>query len=127
MKTIIPAYLLFAMFFWGCGLISKKEEIQKFIPGTYTRFSEHEFGKEYDTLVISLQNASANEYKIVRRWKYERIVDGKGIEPEYKIKASVALLNVRHQLLEEINTGRIYTVDVKLGCLFSGVVKYRKL
>ena len=116
-----------ALLIIGCGLISKKEEIQQFIPGTYTRFSEHEFGKEYDTLIISLQSAAANEYRIVRRWKYERQVEGQKIEPEYKIKASVAILNVRHNLLQEISTGRIYTVDVSAKCIFSDTVKYKKL
>lgn len=119
--------LMFAMCLLGCGVIRKKDEVQSFIPGTYIRFSEHEFGREYDTLIISLQSSSANEYRIVRRWKYERVVDGHRLVPEYKIKVSVAIFDPRQKLLQEIRTGRIYTVDVKSGNLFSGAVKYKKL
>jgi len=115
-----------ALLFIGCGLISKKEQIQSFIPGMYIRFSEHEFGKEYDTLIISLQSGAANEYRIVRRWKYERQV-GRKMEPEYKMKASAAIFDAMHNLLQEISTGRIYTVDVSAKCIFSGTVKYKKL
>ena len=121
------AYSLFALFFMGCGLIRIKDQLQRFIPGTYIRFSQHEFGKEYDTLVISLQSAAANEYKIVRRWKYERQVIGQRMEPAYQIKASAAIFDTTHHLLQEITTGRIYIVDVSGKCLFSGTVKYTKL
>ncbi len=127
MKMTIVIYALFALFLLGCGLIGRRHEVQSFMPGMYTRFSVHEFGKEYDTLVISLQNPSANQYRIVRRWKYERVVDGKAMEPEYKIKASAAIFDTRHNLLQEITTGRIYTVDVSSKYIFSGTVKYKKL
>lgn len=119
--------LMFAMCLLGCGVIRKKDEVQSFIPGTYIRFSEHEFGREYDTLIISLQSSSANEYRIVRRWKYERQMDGHRLVPEYKIKVSVAIFDPGQKLLQETRTGRIYTVDVKSGNLFSGAVKYKKL
>lgn len=121
---LIPVAALLVI---GCGLIRKKEEVKKFIPGMYIRFSEHEFGKEYDTLIISLQSSAANEYKIVRRWRYEREVGGRKMEPEYKIKASIAIFDPGRGLLQETSTGRIYTVDVNLGYLFSGAIKYRKL
>lgn len=126
MKTIIVISALFAIVGSGCGLIRKKEEIQRYIPGTYVRFSEHEFGRECDTLIISLQNSSVNEYKIVRRWKYERVVDGHKIMPEYKIKVSVAIFDPGRKLLQETGSGRIYTFESS-GSLFSGAVKYRKL
>jgi len=64
---------------------------------------------------------------IVRRWKYERVVDGKAMEPEYKIKVSTAIFDTMHNLLEEITTGRIYTIDISSKCIFSGTVKYKKL
>ncbi|MGN6602456.1 MAG: hypothetical protein ACTHK8_08380 [Ginsengibacter sp.] len=121
---LIPVAALLVI---GCGLVRKKEELRRFIPGMYTRFSEHQFGREYDTLVISLQNAYANEYKIVRRWRYEREVEGRKLEPEYKIQVSAAILEPTRSLLREMKTGRIYTADVNSGSLFSGAIKYRKL
>jgi hypothetical protein len=116
-----------ALLIIGCGLIRKKNEVQKFIPGMYTRFSVHEFGKEYDTLVISLQNASANEYRMVRRWKYERMIHGKVMEPEYKIKVTTAIYDVEGKVLREAVTGKIYSIDPGNNCLFNGPVKFQKL
>jgi hypothetical protein len=123
MKILVQMAL--AMFLFSCGLIRKKEDVQSNITGTYIRFSEHEFGREYDTLIISLQNASANEYKVVRRWKYERMVEGRQL-PEYKIRVAVAIFDIRRKILQETVSGRIYTVESS-GNLFSGSVKYKKL
>jgi hypothetical protein len=69
---------------YGCRSFLKEESIQSLIPGTFIRFSQHEFGTEYDTLVITLQNEAVSQYRIQRKWKYERILDGNKIEPEYR-------------------------------------------
>ena len=127
MKTILPTPVIIVLVLIGCGIIQRKDEVKTFIPGTYTRFSEHEFGKEYDTLVISLQNASANEYKIVRRWKYERMIYGIVMEPEYKIKVTTAIYEVEGKVLREAVTGKIYSIDPGKNCLFNGPVKFQKL
>jgi hypothetical protein len=107
--------------------LGTKDEIKNFIPGTYIRFSKNEFGKEYDTLIISLQNPSANEYKIVRKWKYERQIDGEKMQPEYKIKTIRVIYNSDHKLLQEPVSGKIYSIDVYTKCLFNGPNKYQKL
>ena len=104
-----------------------KDEVKEFIPGTYIRFSQHEYGTEYDTLVISLQNNSANEYKILRKWKYERVVDGHPIGPEFKRTFTFGFYTPTHKLLQEYDTGDIYSFDVRQKILFNGPVKYQKL
>ena len=123
-ELLIPVAALLII---GCGLIRTQDKVKDFIPGTYIRFSIHEFGKEYDTLVISLQNASANEYKIVRRWKYERMIYGKVMEPEYKIKVTTAIYDMEGKVLREAVTGKIYSIDPGKNCLFNGPVKFQKL
>ena len=123
MKTIL--LLLFAVLVSCHSLL--RDEVKESVPGTYIRFSQHEFGTEYDTLVITLQSSSANEYKIVRKWKYERVVDGQTIEPEYKRSFTSGVYNCTHKLLEEKETGDIYAFDVKQKILFNGPVKYQKL
>jgi len=104
-----------------------KDEVKDFIPGTYIRFSQHEFGSEYDTLVITLQNKTANEYRILRKWKYERVLDGSAIEPEYKHLTTSGIYTSKHKLLQETETGDMFSFDVKGEFLFNGPTKYQKL
>jgi len=111
----------------GCDLLHSADATKVFIPGTYIRFSHHEFGTEYDTLVITLQNESANEYKIMRKWKYERILDGTAIAPEYKRVVTSGIFHSKDNLLQESQTGDLYTFDVKGKLLFKGSTKYQKL
>jgi hypothetical protein len=104
-----------------------KDPTEKFIPGTYIRSSSHEFGKENDTLIVSLQNADANQYKIERRWRYQRVLDGNPIEPEYKITTTSGVFNDKEQVLREDKTGLMYSFDIKRNLLFTGSTEYRKV
>jgi hypothetical protein len=123
MKTLIPIYSILCSLFITCkGII--KNDVQDFIPGTYVRFSEHEFGKEYDTLVIS---ELKDQYTITRKWKYERILDSVAQEPEYKQKITTASYEGEHKLLHENETGNILSFDPGEKVLFIGPTKYRKL
>jgi hypothetical protein len=103
------------------------DEVAASIPGTYARTSEHEFGREWDTLAVSVQNASAYQYKLVRRWRYERILDGKLLEPEYKITTTTAVYYAAGKTLQETNTGKRLSFEPKTATLFSGSNKYEKL
>jgi hypothetical protein len=126
MKRLLLAHIV-GLLLCGCGLIKTKDEVEEFIPGTYIRFSEHEFGKEYDTLIITLQSQSAKDYRILRKWKYERVLDGSAIEPEYKRSFTTGVYNSDHKLLQETETGDFYSFDVNQKLLFNGPVKYQKL
>jgi len=110
----------------ACNTHSEIDTMKDFIPGKYVRFSQHEFGTENDTIVISLQNKKANEYKIARRWKYKRVLDGKAIEPEYKNTITSAIFNEANKLLQETETGDSYSFDTKQKILFAGSTKYQK-
>ena len=126
MKMILLTNTI-ALLLYSCGLIKTRDEVQEFIPGTYIRFSEQEYGTEYDTLVILLQNKAANEYRILRKWKYERVLDGKRIEPEYKRVISSGIYNTTHKLLQENESGDIFSFDFTQHLLFNGPIKYQKL
>lgn len=127
MKTALLAHIIILVILVGCGLMKTGDKIKSFIPGTYIRLSKNEFGKQYDTLTISLQNPLANEYKIVRKWNYERIINGGKLIPEYRKKESSAIYDPVHKLLQEFSGREIYSIDVKGNCLFSGPNKYKKL
>ncbi len=126
MKIIFLLHFAVLALFVSCSSFLK-DEVKESIPGTYIRFSQHEYGTEYDTLVITLQNNSANEYKILRKWKYERIMDGRTIQPEYKRSFTSGIYNTTHKLLQETETGDIYSFDVKQKILLNGPIKYQKL
>jgi len=126
MKIII-AVLMLIFLLYGCGWYQANDEVRNFIPGIYIRFSQHEFGTENDTLVISIQNKSAGEYRIVRIWKYERLLDGEPMEPEYKRVTTSGIYNTTRKLLQETETGDFFSFDVREKILFNGNTKYQKL
>ncbi len=125
MKTVL-LILSATLIISGCGT-SGKDEIMEFIPGTYIRAGQNEFGKEFDTLVISLQNPSAKEYKIQNRWHYIRQVDGEANVPEYKVKETSGIYNTDTKLLEEAETLDHYSFDIKDKLVFDGTNKFKKI
>jgi len=125
MKNIL--IMLSSIFFFVACKFSGGDSIASFIPGTYIRFSEHEYGKEYDTLAITLQNGAAKEYKITRRWRYERVLDGQNMEPKYKIKTTTALLDGEQSLLRETQSGDSYSFDPRKNVVYVGGNAYKKI
>jgi hypothetical protein len=124
MKTVL---LILSMAILSACNSSGKDEIMGFIPGTYVRTGQNEFGKEFDTLVISLQNPSAKEFKIQNRWHYIRQVEGEANVPEYKVKETSGIYNAQTKLLEEAETLDHYSFDVKEKVLFDGTNKFKKI
>lgn len=102
----------------------REDSVKKFIPGTYIRYSEHEYGKEYDTLVITNQK---DQFQIQRRWRYERVLDGMTQEPEYKHQATTAFYDAEQRLLRESETGNTINFEPKENILIIGSTKYKKV
>ncbi|OSZ77193.1 hypothetical protein CAP36_12325 [Chitinophagaceae bacterium IBVUCB2] len=122
MKLFFIIHFFLVAAIYGCR-DAKPVLIQEFIPGTYIRFSSHELGKEHDTLTISVQNENATQYKITRRWKYERT----GEAPEYQLIKTAGIYRDTENLLEDMDTGDLYSFDLKQNCLFIGTIKYQML
>jgi len=127
MKNLILMLAALPLSILSCGTNQESEEIMGFIPGTYARQSEGEFGKSYDTLVISLQNKTANQFKIVRHWRYDRVLDGKPIEPEYKVTETSAVFDASSKALQESETLDAFTFDTKKKLLFDGPNQFIKI
>ena len=123
MKFFFFIQLLVAVIY-GCREINP-DPMRELIPGTYIRFSQHEFGHEYDTLVISQLKGTVDAFTILRKWKYERVLDGKVVEPEYKRMVTTAVYD--GQLLVEQSTGAVYVLDVRAKLLVNGGIKYQKV
>lgn len=122
MKWLFIIHLCLVAAIYGCR-DEKPVLLQEFIPGTYIRFSSHELGKEYDTLAISIQNPSANQYRIIRRWKYERT----GEQPEYQLITTAGIYYAEENVIEDTENGDLISFDPKQNCLFIGTIKYQKL
>jgi|CXWL01.1.fsa_nt_gi hypothetical protein len=120
------AIISLALLFAACNGIMK-DEVKEFIPGTYIRNAETEFGKAYDTLIITMQNKSANEYKILRKWRYDRVLDGKPIPPEYKVTETSGIYDGEKKQLQETETLEFFTFDVENKLLYNGANKFTKL
>jgi hypothetical protein len=125
MKTVL-LILSATLIIYGCAT-SGKDEIMEFIPGTYVRAGQNEFGKEFDTLVITLQNVSAKEFKIQNRWHYIRQVEGEANAPDYKVKETSAIYNTETKLLEEAETLDHYSFDIKEKVVFDGTNQFKKI
>ena len=123
MKKQITVCCLVCLFLFACNGL-RKDEIKALVPGTYIRFSKHEFGKEYDTLVIS---EISGQFQIQRKWKFERVLDGAAQAPEDKQEITTAVYDSRHHLLNENETGNTISFDEKENTLFIGPTKYKKL
>lgn len=125
MKTVL-LILSATLIITACGT-SSKDETMEFIPGTYVRAGQNEFGKEFDTLVISVQNLAAKEFKIQNRWHYIRQAEGDANVPEYKVKETSGIYNTETKLLEEAETLDHYSFDIKAKVLFDGTNQFKKI
>lgn len=96
---------------------------KSFFEGAYLRYVEHEFGREWDTLLIKRSGTDA--YKITRKWKYERVLDGDTIAPEYKVFHRTAVWLENERLLVEEESGLRYRLEGE--SLQAGETVYQKL
>ncbi len=125
MKTVL--LILSATLIVSSCSTGVKDETMEFIPGTYVRAGQNEFGKEFDTLIISVQNLSAKEFKIQNRWQYIRQVEDNANVPEYKVKETSGIYSTETKLLEEAETLDHYSFDIKEKVLFDGTNKFKKI
>lgn len=125
MKLVILIVLLIVVVISCYDGISN--QLIKSIPGTYIRFSIHEFGTEYDTIMISFNGNSNNHFRIVRRWKYERVLDGNQLSPEYRRQVTNCIYDEKVQILREVETGESYSFDDDGKRLYNGGVEYLKI
>jgi hypothetical protein len=116
-------YISAVILFYSCF----NEFNRKDIAGTYTRYSKHEFGSEYDTIHISVLNPRAGAYKIIRNWKYERVMDGMKLELEQKTFTKTGFFDHRQDLLKEMETGLSYTLNEDQNILYAGTTEYKRI
>jgi hypothetical protein len=127
MKQCLFSLITIVIIFSSCSNSKADDALVDFIPGTYTRQSDGEFGKAYDTIVISLQNKISTQFKIVRYWRYNRVLDGKPLEPEYKVNETSGIYEPSTKSLKESETLELFTFDIDKKLLFDGPNKFNKI
>ena len=95
--------------------------------GTYIRFSQNEFGNAWDTLVIKEEEHVRNRFSILQKWRYERTLDGKVIQPEYTRNVTTGQWMEKEGLLVEDESGVRYFLDEKKKKLAVGELQYLKI
>jgi hypothetical protein len=103
------------------------DKTESFIPGTYIRTVEDEFGTAWDTLIIAIQNKEAKEYRIEERWLIKRVLDGKAQEPEYKTMQTTAIYLPERQLLQETQTMLALTFNLENNTMNRGTNLFTKI
>lgn len=127
MTYLLLCLLIFCIVSAGCLTSAKEDRVQKAIAGTYIRFSEHEFGKEWDTLTIKKSIDEATVFQLLRKWNYERILDGQKIQPEYKRQSSTAIYDEDEDILKDTKRGDVYTFDLTKKTVSAGATIYKKI
>ncbi len=106
---------------------SKSDEIRIFIPGTYTRFSDHEMRKEYDTIKIEVISETGNNYSLVRSSSFQRKLDGKEFPREYTKEEWTAVYDKNKRVLNETRKGKVISFVPEKSMLLVGTTEYKKL
>lgn len=103
------------------------------IPGTYIQYSElhHDedsYTRLFDTLEIErLGKVTGENYKIIRRYKTFKTVDGKALEPEYKTRRWTANFREKSQTLMVNESGKVIAFYPGSNAIMLGGVAYKKM
>jgi hypothetical protein len=124
MKTFFSICVIATAF--SCGN-SQSDTVRTFMPGTYIRHTTHEMGREWDTLEISRLSDAGNNYSILRRWAYERKLDGVTQPVDYKKQDEAALYDEEKMVLTETSSGLVLSFAPEKSVLFVGPNEYRKI
>jgi hypothetical protein len=121
-----PFYFMLSCLVAGCSF-SGKRSIRDFIPGVYTRQSESEFSKAYDTLRIGVYDPAANTYVVSQYTGYQLIKDGR-LQPKlYKNEREIAVYDETTHQLQELNSGRLLVFSPENGTVLAASAEYQKI
>jgi hypothetical protein len=109
----------------ACG--NSADAVKDFIPGTYVKFSQSEYSKAWDTLRISMYDATQETYGIRQHTGYQRIVKGKLQPKAYKSSKAVTVYDPSTHQLQDLKTGKWYTFSQDNGTLVAGSAEYTKI
>lgn len=121
MKTSI--YLLLWLLLFGTACQQKKTE--NFIPGTYVNHSKGDYSIADDTLQVSL--VQGENYQILRRTGFNRVVDGKPGRREYDTETWSGLFDTKTGVINESRYGKVISFYPDSGLLRVNQRTYKKI
>lgn len=107
------------------ALIVSCKDTSDSINGTYSRLIDHEFATGNDTLII--QQVNDVTYRIEKRSKYKRIINGKVMEPESHRTKWTAIYDAGNQLLRETNQGKVLLLSEDSDRVILGALEYERV
>lgn len=113
-------------FLAGCSDQIQSDAVKSFIPGTYVRQAHHEMGTEHDTLIISHINREGH-FQILRKWRYDRVINGQHLLPKYKQEKTSGLYNSEKKVLQETESGDAISFVPDQNLLIAGTTQYMKV
>lgn len=111
---------------FSCNDVWKpSDNTKRFIPGTYVKEVKNEFLFGHDTLII--QCTAGNNYLIVNRTSYQRILVNKILPERFSESNLSAVYDEKSQNLYEQRLGKTFSFDPVNKRLFEGGSEYSKV
>lgn len=126
-KTFTRIFIVATTLLMNCTSLPGTDNLRSYIPGTYARIVNNEFSSARDTLVISELSKAGNNYRIVHKITFRRIVEGKSSRPERKLEVWNAVYNEQEKLLHETVRGKLLSFNPEGRTLFVGTSEYKKI
>jgi len=126
-KTFTKIFIAAITLLVSCTSLPGAGNLRSYIPGTYARIVNNEFSNGRDTLVISELSKAGNNYRIVHKITFQRMVEGKSSRPERKQEVWNAVYNEQEKLLHETVRGKLLSFNPEGRTLFVGTSEYKKI
>ncbi len=118
-------YTIICMLFIIAACSNSKNESS--LSGTYVGFTENEYGKINDTLILTKANSGEGMYQITKHAGLIKIVDGKQLPKELNTETWTLEYNADKQTLFELKEGRTFIWNSGTQSLQSGSTTYKKI
>lgn len=126
MKLIILSCFVLLLVINGCK-DDGEAAIKRFIPGSYIKFSDGEYSKAWDTLIIQRFHEEEKTYIIARHIGFQKIRRGRLQPKQYSSDTSIVVFHPTTFQLQHPVTGKLYTFSPDSHTVLAGSALYQKI
>jgi hypothetical protein len=128
MKLLILPLAIFILILLVSCNPGTETRVREFIPGTYITEWDNGFSTARDTILVKPAPAEGGDsYSIIRRTFYRQSVNGKTLNPKYKIARWTGRFNQQDMTVVINKNGRILSFDPDKKEMRMGSAIYKKL